>query len=304
MNARSGRLNEFINYSGLYRDKRTHNENYIFCETIADRSKDFDWKIYPHFHSSLYQLFFAEKGYATLSTSEGETDLVAPFMVFIPPLNIHGFHFSEHIEGRILTFSDFYTQTLQEKYPSILGSLEKILWIQDDEYIPVLQELKETFNKIHCEFDSENGDKAIVLEYQLYLLVLQFYRFSNNHLTTCGETNNNLYYLRKFQYLIKISKSPFTSLHVYADHLHITTKHLNRICRSLKQMSALQVVQMELVLKAKAHLYHFNSNISEIAYDLGFDDPSYFTRLFKKHTGLTPNEYRKKHPLAKINKEH
>lgn len=280
---------EFINYTGLYRNKTTHRENYIFCETIESRSEPFNWEVKPHFHSSLFQLFFAESGYATLYTADTEICLEAPFMIFVPPLNIHGFDFDPHIDGRILTFSDCYTETLHERYPNILHALDRLLVIKDD-HLPAFLD---TFNKIYAEFNHNKDGKEILLEHLLYLLVLQFYRYAHEQPAYRAGYNNKLYYFRKFQHLIKVSKSPFTSLQTYADDLHITPKHLNRLCRSLKQMSALQVVQVELILKAKAQLHHLNSNISEIAYELGFDDPSYFTRLFKKHTGLTPNEYRK-----------
>ncbi len=301
MKANAHQLTEFVNYSGLYRDKNIANENYIFCETIANRSKAFDWEVAAHFHGSLYQLFFAESGCTTLFTSGGQIKLEAPFMVFVPPLSIHGFDFSEGIVGRILTFSDFYIQSLLEKYTEILGSLDEIFWIGNEDFQPVLDEFTGTFNKIDNEFASKNEDKGIMLEYMLYLLVLQCYRYSNRQITRDSQMNTSLSYSRKFQHLIKTSNSPFTSLQEYADRLHITTKHLNKICRLTKEMSSLQVIQAEVILKAKAHLSHLSSNVSEIAYELGFDDPSYFTRLFKKHTGLTPNEYRKKYSHTKLN---
>lgn len=286
MHANAIQHHEFINYAGPYRHKTLHNEHYIFCETIESRSEEFNWEVKPHFHSSMFQLFYAESGYATMFTADEEICLEAPFMVFVPPLNIHGFHFGPHIDGRILTFSDVYTETLHERYPNILHALDRLLMLRNEDF-------SDTFNKIYTEFNHHKEGKELVLEHLLYLLVLQVYRFAHEQPAYRAGYNNKLYYFKKFQHLIKVSKSPFTSLQTYADDLHITPKHLNRVCRSLKQMSALQVVQVELILKAKARLHQFNNNISEIAYELGFDDPSYFTRLFKKHTGLTPNEYRK-----------
>lgn len=291
MHANPIQHHEFINYAGLSSNKTTYNGNYIFCETIESRSEEFNWEVKPHFHSALYQLFYAESGYATLYTAKEEICLEAPFMVFIPPLNIHGFHFGPYIDGRILTFSDCYTETLHERYPNILHALDTLMVIKENE----LDTFRDTFNKIYDEFNQHKEGKELLLEHLLYLLVLQFFRYSQEQPACKQGYSNKLYYFKKFQHLIKVSKSPFTSLQSYADNLHITPKHLNRVCRTLKQMSALQVVQVELILKAKAQLHHLNSNISEIAYELGFDDPSYFTRLFKKHTGFTPNEYRKMH---------
>lgn len=296
MQANSIQHHEFINYAGLHKEKNTHKESYIYCETIESGNKDFNWEVEAHFHSSLYQVIFVERGYATFYTADEQICPEAPFMVFIPPLSIHRFHFGAHMCGRMLTFSDFYTETLHERYPNMLHALETVCVLKGDALTP----FRKSFNDIHTEFNESRAGKDIIMEHLLYVLILQCYRYSNEQPVLKSGHNNHLYYFRKFQHLIKISRSPFTSLQEYADHLHITAKHLNRICRSLKQMSALQVVQVELILKAKAHLYHFDSNISEIAYELGFDDPSYFTRLFKKHTGLTPNEYRKQIPLAKI----
>ena len=109
MKANANQLKEFINYAGLYKDKNVPVETYIFCETIESRSKDFNWDVSPHLHSSLFQLLWAETGSVTLYTSDDRISLEAPFIIFIPPLNIHGFHYSPYVEGYILTFSDYYT---------------------------------------------------------------------------------------------------------------------------------------------------------------------------------------------------
>ncbi len=62
--------------------------------------------------------------------------------------------------------------------------------------------------------------------------------------------------------------------------------------QSLVQKSSLQIVQEYLVGEAKKYLLNTNYSISEIAYFLDFQDPAYFTRLFKKKTGQSPSEFR------------
>jgi AraC-like DNA-binding protein len=58
------------------------------------------------------------------------------------------------------------------------------------------------------------------------------------------------------------------------------------------------MIQERILLEAQRYLYHEIKNVKEIAYDLGFDDPAYFTRFFKKHTGFAPQYFKQQKNLA------
>lgn len=63
--------------------------------------------------------------------------------------------------------------------------------------------------------------------------------------------------------------------------------------------SAQEYIQLKLIATAKERILAPNKTIGQVAYELGFQYPQHFTRLFKKITGLTPNEYRSaKHPAS------
>jgi AraC family transcriptional regulator, transcriptional activator of pobA len=83
------------------------------------------------------------------------------------------------------------------------------------------------------------------------------------------------------------------SIEEYAKELNITAVHLNRICQSIVQKSALQIVQDYLINEAKKYLLNTSYSVSEVSYFLNFKDPAYFTRLFKKQTGVSPSDFRK-----------
>ena len=80
----------------------------------------------------------------------------------------------------------------------------------------------------------------------------------------------------------------------YATQLNITEKKLNGICKDNSGENAGNYIKNRVLLEAKRLLNNTNHNIKEIAYFLGFEDPSYFNRFFRAKTGLTAGDFRKK----------
>lgn len=83
------------------------------------------------------------------------------------------------------------------------------------------------------------------------------------------------------------------SVSYYAGKLNITRNHLNKCTKAVLNKSASMLVSEMLILEAKVLINKNKRDISELAFSLGFKDPSYFGRFFKKHTGLTPTEFAK-----------
>jgi AraC family transcriptional activator of pobA len=78
----------------------------------------------------------------------------------------------------------------------------------------------------------------------------------------------------------------------YASQLHITLKHLNRICNEILKKTTTKVITDRIILEAKRMLMDKKMTVNEIAAELGYEDYSYFTRLFKKHAAMTPTAFR------------
>lgn len=85
-------------------------------------------------------------------------------------------------------------------------------------------------------------------------------------------------------------KSPMT----YAEYLNISTPYLNECLKTATGHPVSYHIQHRVILEAKRLLYHSNKSIKEIAGELGYNDNSYFTRLFVKVTGMTPLAFRAK----------
>ena len=79
----------------------------------------------------------------------------------------------------------------------------------------------------------------------------------------------------------------------YADMLFVTANYLNKAVKQITGKTALEQLHKMLIMEAKVLLKQGEMNISEVANYLNFEEPSYFARFFKKHTGYTPLDYRK-----------
>ena len=78
-----------------------------------------------------------------------------------------------------------------------------------------------------------------------------------------------------------------------ADHLNLSANYLSDLLRKYTGKSTLEHIQLKIVETAKSLLlYHTEKTVNEIAYELGFEYPQYFSRLFKKRVGLSPTELR------------
>jgi AraC family transcriptional regulator, transcriptional activator of pobA len=64
------------------------------------------------------------------------------------------------------------------------------------------------------------------------------------------------------------------------------------LCRQASEKSALELIHDRLLLEAKRNLVYTSMNISEVSYAVGFADPAYFTRFFKRLAGMSPKEFR------------
>lgn len=122
-------------------------------------------------------------------------------------------------------------------------------------------------------------------------------RFYERQFITRSEANNDI--LVRFENLVNDyfeSDKPQTvglpSVRWCADALHLSANYFGDLIKRETGRSAQEHIQQKLIDIAKVRIFDTGKSVSEIAYGLGFKYPQHFTRLFKKATGSTPNEYR------------
>lgn len=100
---------------------------------------------------------------------------------------------------------------------------------------------------------------------------------------------------RLFVRFRRVLEQRYDRLHTvsaYADALGVSPKTLADGIRAVSRTTPLRLINERIALEAKRRLLYSDSRVKEIAYALGFDDPSYFVKFFKRMTGMAPAEFR------------
>ena len=98
-----------------------------------------------------------------------------------------------------------------------------------------------------------------------------------------------------FKNFLKILEENFNrpeGVDFYADKLFMSSRNLNNICQSIMHKSVSEIIEARKLMEAKNLLIYSEKSVSEIGFELGYNEKAYFTNVFKKKTGSTPTEFR------------
>ncbi|RKQ50076.1 AraC family transcriptional regulator [Roseivirga pacifica] len=159
--------------------------------------------------------------------------------------------------------------------------------------------LNTIFQKMIEEQQSEYLHKDEVIRNYIHLILheamkLQPAQNQNSEGNAAARLTNVFLELLERQFPIETASDPLklTSAQHYADQLSVHVNYLNRAIKEVTGRPTSSHIAERIITEAKAMLQHTNWNISEIAYALGFEYPTYFNNFFKRQTGQTPKEAR------------
>ncbi|WP_299794760.1 AraC family transcriptional regulator [uncultured Shewanella sp.] len=211
-------------------------------------------------------------------------------LLFVSKYQAHRFDYNPDIRGYIIPFCDnilFYGE--EDPYKSrIRSAFEDINFIHEDEDSCgfFFEQLWTEYKKLHCKLTEE------VIRNALRTLVLKtLVRRHQSSLDSNHQTNYSADYC-KFHKLIKTHFVYTRTLEKYAGMMGLTTKKLNQIARENTGKSGKELIDSYAMLESKRLLAYSQEPISSIALKLGFSEPTNLTKFFKKHSGLTPKEFR------------
>ena len=248
----------------------------------------------PHRHSFYHLVLFT--GGAGWHTIDFERYAVKPFQVyFMSPGQVHSWHFEKGVDGYIVHFNErLFTSFLQnshylERFAFFSGAgPEAVCQLPPAEQEGTVR-LFETMLSEVGEGKEQNLD-------MIRLLLLQFFITVDRtciHQQLPSVPPQKYVLLRNFQKLIEKYYRTIRLPKEYAELLYITPNHLNALCQNLLGKTAGDLIRDRVLLEAKRLLTNADMAITEVAYELAFQDNSYFNRFFKKYVGMTPDEFRK-----------
>ena len=260
----------------------------LHIETIAARSSVHDWRIGAHRHSGLHQVLWIASGPVEASLGPERTTGEGPLALVIPPGLTHGFAFTPQTQGYVLTFDPRALVEGEGGAGAAFVDLFAAPRLVPAEEPEVARRLTALLAALASELAAPD---AAFSPAPVWLARAALWRLAQLAGTTGAKAGGRAVFLR-FVALIEAHFTQNWPVSAYAEALGLTVKRLNRLTQTQVGLSALACVHRRLAREACERLVHLDASAAEIGYALGFDDPAYFTRFFKRMTGQGPSAYR------------
>lgn len=269
----------------------------LHIENVQERSRLYHWDISPHLHAGLYQLVFVFSGPVRIALDDEHHEGTSPVVAIVPSGVVHSFQFGPDTEGYVLTLNIRWPSEgdmeMADAY-RVLFSQPRILSLAASP--AASPRLDTVLRELMNEFRQPDGSRSPVTGWLARAVVWRLARWLEQDKQRRAQTlplQNDLF--TRFRVLVEAHFTEHWEVARYAGMLGLTAERLNRICRQQAAVSAFEIIQDRVLHEACRRLIYVVVPVSQLAYELGFADPGYFCRFFKRRTGLSPNQYRKQH---------
>lgn len=218
-----------------------------------------------------------------------------PSFILVSPGQMHFWQGTEAIRGTMISFTEAFIAG-REPPPSALldyGFVHRTVYppmlVGDDRLIAEVEPL---IARCEREFAAREERWAEVVRASLRILLASVQRAYQRSVPVPPAAQKSQRLLQRFQSRIEAKFRTWSTVAVYARDLGLSAGHLTDTVRELRGVTAGELIRARILLEARRLLFHSELSISEIAYHLGFDDPSYFAKTFRKATGRAPADFR------------
>ncbi|MEH6443713.1 MAG: 4-hydroxyphenylacetate catabolism regulatory protein HpaA [Oceanospirillaceae bacterium] len=280
-------------YDQHYADEDLHYES---LEKLADF---FGRNMAVHHHDRFYQLHVVLNGIVRVHLDEVSFNAKGPMFFLTPPTVPHAFIIEEQATGHVITIR-------QQLIWQLLGEVDQQNWIGFINQ-PLCVELHaiENNNKASVErllmllnlLTQENSTREKAhhmraMQSLLQLILTDVCRLADKGVTQKNMAKEDIRIFHHFNELIEQHYRQHLSLTHYANHIKITEARLNNVCRRLSGLPSKRLIMDRLVQESRRLLRFSSMSVTEIGYHLGFKDPAYFARFFRRNAGVTASEFR------------
>lgn len=263
----------------------------FYIRTFREHKKEHPFVMKPHSHDFyLLMLFTKGSGSHTIDFTEYRVEPGAVF--FMAPAEMHSWNLSDDTDGYVLFFnSAFY---LMETLPKHLYKLPFYSAGKKISYGKLKPAALREVEAIALSISSENKLKGTFqpnilrsyLDVLLYKLA-DLFETAGTQRTTPASVITELEALIDQYFLLH---QPVT---FYAEKLRTTPQQLNTLTKKYLNKTVTELLHDRLIAEAKRLLIYTSLTVSEITYELQFNDNSYFNRFFKKSEKTTPEQFRR-----------
>lgn len=273
------------NYNRYNKDISVHNLG-SYYQKYKDKST------LPHRHSYFQIIWFDSPGrhFVDFKTFEHSSNSI----YLINKNQIHYFCADSENEGILIHFNEEFLALNEKSYDGLFyfqlfndfnSSYQNLTTQQVHSLIGLRNQIKQEFAN-----PSSLSSRAIYLNLQLFLIHIFRYKQLSGEIARTPLRENWIDFLTFRKYIDQHIDELLTVEYI-ADQLNIDKKKLANLTKQLVGKSPGEIMAERKILEAKRLLSNTRNTIKEVSYSLGFDQATYFTKYFKKHTQLTPKAF-------------
>ena len=266
----------------------------VHVETVAARSRLYDWNIREHRHRDLYQLMVVRRGPVEARIDGARHVLRGPLLVVVPPGTVHGFTFQTDTDGLVVTFSAALAREAAASSPGLDEFLDRpsaravrrpALAATDTHALGAMM-LRESGSSAPGREAALRGLLAALLTNALRLTL-------GAEAAPFGAGPRARELVARFRQVIDQRYREHAGIGTYARALRCSEAALRKACLRVTDRGPVELVHLRLLLEAQRQLRYTGMSVTQVAYRLGFDDPAYFSRFFAKRMGVSPRAFRR-----------
>ncbi|MGQ7870234.1 helix-turn-helix domain-containing protein [Sunxiuqinia sp. sy24] len=248
----------------------------------------------PHLHN-FYSIFWIQSGQAVHATDFVEYVIEKDTLLFVPPGLKHRLVLDHIATGYSILFNEEFVRYNRKEYTPIKEyelfnnpEFKTLIKVEGDTKVQLNTLIKALVDEVQ-QPDKHSQDVVLNL---LHLFLLRSIRVFEMQYQPINEEESDSLTIIRFKELIEEHYTNEKSVSAYADMLQINPTCLSEVAKKSSGITAGEMIRNRIIEEAKQKLFATDMSGKEIAYALGFEDPSYFSRFFKKYTGLTIKDFR------------
>jgi AraC-like DNA-binding protein len=284
-------INDFL--QSIPSDYRTTNPNFYCLRMKENEGLIGNYK--PPFRKDFYFIaLITNAGKTKITYDNTDVTKLDSFLVFQSPGLLYSFLRDNSANGYLIYFKrecfSFFKPDFDKEFPffNILHTnFFKLNHSKFKDFTPL-------FEDVFSAYENPSDKKQTIATIKLLALLCQLKDF-----TTAfdqweqGFTTPQQILFQKFIQLLNNYYVEKRTIEEYAELLFVTSNHLSQSVKSASDKNALSFINERIMTEAKSLIQYTDFDIAEIAYQLNFSDPANFGKFFKKHSDLTPVEFRK-----------
>lgn len=270
----------------------------VDIETLFKEFKD---TLTTTHRTGFYHIIWFQEGNPTHLVDFNPIKIKPNTLLFLNKDIVQKFDSKTKFSGKAILFTDsFFCKTENDtkflRNNILFNDLFSISQIQAQNQSKLFADL---FQQMTDELQNDkDNSQADILQNLLHNLLLHSERERRKQNFTEIKKSVDLDCVMLFKDLLEISYKSQKQVNYYAKQIIITEKRLNQATTKVLGKTSKEIINDRVLLEAKRILAHTTESVKEIAFHLGFEEPTNFIKYFKKHCTITPIEFREKNTLA------